>query len=131
MGGSTDAIIAFGFDLGEELPESLMTDADDGESFDWWNWLDIYLGLGEEENYNVRSNARKSFPVEFITHCSYDYPMYFLAARGTKQVATRGHPTEVKMAEETPEQIQAMRDFCSKFGIQWREPSWQIFSLWG
>src|SRR5688572_2990968 len=117
MGVSTDAIIAFGFDLGEELPESLMTDADGEESFDWWNWLDIYLGLGEEEDYKVRSDARKSFPLDVITHCSYDYPMYFLAISGTENRADRGTPEDVSLSDVDAEKIEFMRAFCEKHGI--------------
>lgn len=132
MGTSTDAILAFGLDLGEELPDTLtqLDPESEEDYFDFDGWIWRRAGVKDAE-YKVRSKAVKAFPFDLITHCSYDYPMYFLAARGTEQRARRGYPSEALMIEATPEQVQAMRDFCAEFGIEWREPSWQIFSLWG
>lgn len=133
MGTSANAILAFGFDLGEELPEALThidPEDDDADGWEFDQWIVERLGLADQD-YDVRRSAVQAFPFDLITHCSYDYPMYFLAARGTEQVARRGYPTAVAMKEATPEQVQAMRDFCAEFGIEWSEPQWQIFSLWG
>jgi hypothetical protein len=112
MGVSTGAILAFGIDLGagDDLPESL-ADVEDGLE----EWL----------------YGQKDLPFEAITHCSYDYPMYFLAAKGTQVRANRGHPSVAQMTQATPEQIEAMRAFCEQHGLEWKEPSWQIFRLWG
>jgi len=66
-----------------------------------------------------------------VTHCSYDYPMHFLALRGTKTRAARGYPQAVTAEAPSPEQIAAMRQFCEQYGIEWHEPAWHIFSLWG
>jgi hypothetical protein len=131
MGTSTDAILAFGFDLGEELPEALtQMDEDADEAWDFEAWLEDRLGLTDKE-YKERRAAIDAFPFDLVIHCSYDYPMYFLAARGTEQTAKRGYPEAVAMKEATPEQAHAMRNFCEEFGIEWSEPKWHIFSLWG
>lgn len=130
MGVSTDAILAFGFDLGDELPDALIRmDEDADESWEFEAWLESRLGVTDDD-YKVRRAAVQAFPFDLITHCSYDYPMYFLAARGTEQKARRGYPEPVAMKETTPEQVQAMRDFCTEFQIEWKEPKWHIFSLW-
>lgn len=130
MGVSTNAILAFGFDLGDELPEALtQMDEDADESWEFEAWLESRLGVANDD-YKVRRAAVEAFPFDLVTHCSYDYPMYFLAARGTEQTARRGYPEPVTMKEATPEQVQAMRDFCAEFEIEWKEPKWQIFSLW-
>lgn len=139
MGTSTDAILAFGFDLGEELPESL--EAAEDEGFDFDEWLAAKLGLPEwregmtdderTTHYATKRAAIEAFPVDLITHCSYDCPMYFLAVRGTETSARRGYPQEVATPEIDPEKLSALRAFCEQNNIEWSEPKWQIFSLWG
>lgn len=131
MGVSTDAIVAFGFNLGEELPESLLATLDaDEESWDFEYWVAARLGVADLE-WPERRKAVDAFPFEIITHCSYDYPMYFLAASDTTQRARRGYPEALAMKEASPEQVQAMRDFCGEFEIEWEDPRWHLFSLWG
>jgi hypothetical protein len=148
MGVSTDAILAFGFDLGDEEDKSLaarfgVEEPDDGESFDFEDWLGEQAGAvypaghsgidsPEYRAYSEKRNAAiDACPVEVVMHCSYDYPMHFLALRGTKQRAWRGSPKAVATEGPAPEQIAAMRQFCEQHGIEWQEPAWHIFSMWG
>lgn len=148
MGVSTDAILAFGFDLGEELPEGLRNykgepDEDDEDGFEFCELIRHEAGIagypGEVETEEERkarwaacSAAENEYPVELIYHCSYDYPMYFLSVRGTQRTANRGYPTAVEMcAPVAQEKIDAMRAFCERYGIEWQEPRWFIFSMWG
>ena len=139
MGVSTDAILAFGFDLGEELPESLMGD---NEHFDFDEWFESQVfdvSPPDHEDYQrdwpeywqAKRSAIAALPYEVITHCSYDYPMYFLAARGSDTRAKRGYPAGVSTPDVAPATIEAMRKFCDDYGIQWERPRWMIFSLWG
>lgn len=149
VGVSTNAILAFGFDLGvegaEELAELFMpgVDTEEDESFEFDEWIATQAGVvypeehsgidsPEFEDYSTKREAAiAACPVEVITHCSYDYPMYFLALRGTKISASRGYPVAITTPTPTAEQIAAMRAFCEQHGIEWQEPSWHIFSLWG
>lgn len=135
MGVSTDGIVAFGFDLGEELPASFRTylgseDDDDEEYFDWDAFVEHHLGLQNEED-PARKAGREGFSVDLVTHCSYDYPMYFLAVNGTEVSARRGYPKKLDLADVTAAKIQAMREFCEQMGIEWQEPSWHLMSIWG
>ncbi len=143
MGVSTDAILAFGFNLGEELPEAFQDDDGDSAGFEFDEWLNQKAGVVypegnagiESPEYRAYSDACKAVkaasPVDFITHCSFDYPMYFLALPRTKTTASRGHPRAVRTPEVPSEAVAAMRKFCDENGIEWKEPSWHIFSLWG
>lgn len=143
MGTSTNAILAFGFDLGEELPEAFQDSDGDGDNFDFDEWLNKKAGAiypvdhagiksPEYQAYSTACKAaRAASPVDFITHCSYDYPMYFLAVPGTQTTARRGYPETVGTPDVPPEAVAAMRKFCDEHSIEWQEPSWHIFSLWG
>lgn len=128
MGVSTNAILAFGFDLGEELPDAFTADED--EYFDWWEWICKHLGI-EDEDYAVRQAAIKAFPMDMITYCSNEYPMYFIAVSGTKQTTRRGDVDEVEFTSVSADEIQALREFCDKTGIEWQEPRWRLMSYWG
>lgn len=57
--------------------------------------------------------------------------MYFLALRGSKTTARRGSPEKVATNPPDPQTIAAMRKFCEEHGIEWEEPAWHIFSMWG
>lgn len=138
MGTSTDAILAFGFDLGEELPEALTAmpeDEDDSWEFEAWAaaraGLEPWSESRPDDYWERRRAAIAATPYDLITHYSYDYPMYFLAARGTEVRAYRGTPKEIDTPEIPSATIDAMRAFCAEFGIEWQEPRWHIFSLWG
>lgn len=131
MTQSTNAILAFGFDLGEELPDAFVDD----EGFDFEAWAEKQAGMEwtpNDEGYFKRRDAMLAdLPVKIETHCSADSPMYFLALNGMGTLAHRGYPQAVEMPAPTVEQIDAMLSFCEKHGIDWQEPKWHIFSYWG
>lgn len=108
---STNAHLAYGIDLGEDLPEKLEKLKFDGEL------PDFQFGYG----------------VEILTHCSNDYPQYFVALANTEWMARRGYPEELpedalKLADPNSDQI--LKKFCDDFGIEWKQPAWHLFSMW-
>lgn len=134
MGTSTNGILVFGIDLGEERPEFL-EDFDDFDDFD--DFLNDLSGLpkwGEEGHSfsNLRA-FREAFGVSMTRHCSYEYPMWILSVRGTEKTAYRGYPKEITIDELQVSQgsILRLRDFCEEYGIEWKEPKWYLCSLWG
>ena len=144
MGVSTDAILAFGFDLGleDEPPAFLQQEGEDAPSLDFEEFIQQEAGIqyphgfgyGTPEYdayYQAKKAAIEACPVDLIMHCSHEYPMYFLAVRGTESKAYRGSPTKVEAAPIEPAQVQAMREWCGAHGIEWQEPAWHIFSMWG
>lgn len=141
MGQSTNAYLAFGIDLGEDVewPNALS----DGEDYPD---LDAYIakkaGLVEPTNtryqdpewhayFLAKEAAAKAFPLELESHCSGDYPMWVLCLRNTLQMASRGETVAVKMREIHPDEIALMKAFCEEHGLAWSEPDWLIFSYWG
>lgn len=131
MGQSTDAIIAYGFEIGEEdeLPEFI----GDAEDFD--DYLDKLSGLpyyGEPGHSFADQRAfREQCPAELIGHCSGDYRMYILAVRGTQVLASRGSPVDVTNSFDTVEadKLDAFKKWCTERGIE-GEPKWLLFSDW-
>ena len=136
MGQSTDASICYGipFDEGTEFPW------DDYDGFDSW-WAE-QNGLKEptveydtnKELYSKywedKRELEKKCPIEVITHCSGDYPMYIIGLRGTEQTANRGDTEEVKsLIAHNPTII---TDFLKKYNIGYtQEPKWLLYSYWG
>lgn len=141
MSQSTDAIIAFGFDLGDMTLEEILKEDPDGEDFE--DWLATQAGVvypaghagiesAEYEAYKAaRDAAIAACPVELVRHCSDEYTMYFLALRRSVTRASRGYPEPISLTEPTAAQREAMAMFCAGLGIDWQEPAWHIFSMWG
>lgn len=143
MGQSTDALMAFGFDLGEdeELPEAFRESmrGEDGDDFDPDVALPRDYGFDVPQFSTVisykkyaaaRDAALAQIPVDIVAHCSGEYTMRFLCVRGTSVKARRGYPSEAPQRTIAPSEIDALRAFCDKHGIEWQEPRWYIFSMW-
>lgn len=135
MGVSNDALIAYGLDLGEDIPEALQAMFDQydigGTYFD--DLVDAILNIDQNLSYSEKKAARNKFPVDLLQHCSYDYPMYFLAIRGTDMRAYRGSPKAIPIDhfKLSNEQIIAFNRFCVDIGVDPAEADWQIFSMNG
>lgn len=134
MGVSTDADIAFGIDLGEDIQYGLpwFNEAED-ENDDNWEWDEAF------EEWCDKEFGEGNAPFEIVLHCSYDYSMYILALKGTHLSASRGYAEEfdpAKLLEEVPkDRVQMFKDLVEKYNIKGEndvtEPSWLLFSLWG
>lgn len=141
MGVSTNAILVFGIDLGEELPESWIKSEDEDE-FDFDNYLAEKAGhppwredMSEPERQLRWKNIREivgSSPVSLLIHCSCDYPMYILAVNGTEISASRGYPEEILDSNLSVDQvrIQKFKEWVINSGIGWSEPKWYLCSMW-
>lgn len=143
MGQSTNAIIAYGFDLGDELPESLQSlmseyegDSEEVLAADIGIELPQYTAGCDYSAYSASRNAGLAdLKIDLITHCSGEYPMYFLAARGSNKLASRGNPTSLSARDLDDGKfdqgvIDAMHAFCDRHDIEWQIPQWHIFSMW-
>jgi hypothetical protein len=145
MGQSTNAILAFGINLGAEedgtIPEALVTACGGEDDFDFEELILADAGLKAPGHHNydapewddywaAKKEAVAAYPVTLEYHCSGEYPMYFLAVNGTVVTARRGYPEVVQPTTVAPQQVQALRDFCERFGIECGEPKWHLFSYW-
>lgn len=150
MGQSTNGLIAFGFSFEEDF--EFPWGEDDPE--DWWAATKGYKPSVElftaEGGYiggvEPSREATKAYfaekhawqeanpmPVEIVSHCSGDYPMYILAVPETSLSARRGYPVEFDPATltVTPKQIEALAGFCREFCIKTEgDPKWWLASWW-
>ena len=141
MGISSDAIIAYGIDLGEEWQDLVPWNEEDG--FDDWyraraglpEWED---GMSPEESsafFAERRAVSETSPVADIYHCSYDYSMLILAVPGTELRAYRGDPKELPgLLDLDNEKVEAFRAALNEWGVlplKGEEPRWLLFSMFG
>ena len=127
MGTSTDGLLWYGVsfdgspDDGDVLAEKvseILNGPDDGE--------DYLYGDGREW---LAANGLVG--VEFVTHCSYDYPMYGLAVAGTVTRAYRGSPELVAMDRE-PDAFSLVAALeALGVSVDTAPLGWHLASLWG
>jgi|SRR6478609_8594297 len=122
MGQSTDAILVYGVDLGEdELPEALVfNDEDDGDT---------------EESKPIAYALYMGRPlpsgVTIVNHCSDSCTMRIIAIEASELRAWRGHPKEVPTLVAKPEWDAAIDEFAAEHGITLpKRPAWLLASWW-
>lgn len=129
MGTSTDAILVYGIECGEEEPPEFMDGYDDFD--DYLNSLSGLPKYGEPgHDFAAQRAYRDAFPVSMTLHCSYDYPMYILAVRGSETCASRGNAKQITSLVVSEEKVAAFKEFCEKNGVE-GEPKWLLCSMWG
>lgn len=145
MGISTDGLLIFGFDLGEEFPKGIYGSEEEYEDCEDHNLEDVIAdkaGLKYREDFTdeeakvyfaKKRDLEATCPISIEYHCSYECPMYIIAIRGAKFSAHRGYPLELDQSLLTvsPEKIAAAKAWCESNGIEWQEPKWLLASLWG
>ena len=140
MGISSDGLLAFGINFGEELPQPFQGydefDLDDiiADESD----LPIYReGMTDAETTTYFARRREileASPVEHVMHCSYDYPEHIFAVRGFSHRASRGYPETIYPENlQVPDPaIEAFKKWLSDHGVAVdEEPAWHLASLYG
>jgi len=110
MGISSDAMLIWGMDFGEDPPFPF--DVEGFETDVVWDYM-------------------KDHPLlEHVPHCSYESTMHVIGLRSTYKCASRGCPVEMieipPVGDPTP-----IREFCEHFGLEYKEPSWILCSMMG
>jgi len=126
MGMSTDGILFWGITFEEgECPW-------DNETFDydrdeWERYACQRLGFKDKsELYDVEDEVGVTLGI----HCSYDYPMYYLAVKDSEQTANRGYPVDAKF-EVGADWQEKMKEFCEALDIPVTNPRWILASRMG
>jgi hypothetical protein len=156
MGQSTDGILFFGvcFD-DDEAPWQL---AEEGIDYDYDDWLfSLYYQSYERAPRPDKDSNPKAYdewiqeyitmkdkiPVEINTHCSSDYPMFYLHIREDKAAHVRascGYPESIHPSHLTVgiEWIGHFLEFWQKLKIKYPDleieeqtASWWLVSDWG
>lgn len=151
---STDAVLCWGFDLGDpnewyngplvELPtpEELVAMGEywyPGDSSYIKSHTDAFFHNDNWETlWRLRTggkpgNFRHKSPVVYHRHCSGECPMYVVTHNTSVLTAWRGHPqvVQVDKLRVTSQWEQPMKDFCAVMGVKWEEPKWLLMSYWG
>jgi len=93
MGISSDGILFYGWILDEESADAEKIAAA-------WDEANEYDGEG---NLSPLARLFWDYPtkgnIEVVNHCSYDYPMYGIAAKGSVNTNSRGYPERISTLE--------------------------------
>lgn len=160
MGTSTDGILAYGYDLGNEgdglnlisPPEWLGYDEEGERDTDedlsdtitrrLYDALDgVPAANPEYVSSDMEQTVKQRYGVELVGHCSGEYRMWILAAWHVE--ASRGYPQrldldELRVAETRDDFDGKLRRACEVLGFtvaddkgQSVEPGWLLASDWG
>lgn len=83
------------------------------------------------DHYTERKSLLKNVPIEIVTHCSWDYPMYIVAVEGSVTKAYRGGPQKIEDWVVPHGKVQTASDFCDEHGIPFEDPTWILASIYG
>jgi len=134
MGVSSDGILYFGFQVGDEdEPPEWFGEFDEDEGFDFDDFICRKAGLPEDAPYDIRKHVIEACPVELYRFCSWEYPMYILGVRDAEHRARRGYIVEIDASELAVDQakIDAFKAWCEANDIEWQEPKWLLCSMYG
>lgn len=139
MGVSTDAIVAYGYDLGEIFDHNLdwLEDADDTGGAINQRLREKVAGFTDtwesspEDYYERETEADEQTGVEIVYHCHIDYPMYFLSARGSEQRVYRGYPEALRDLTVQEGWDEAIAKAVEALGVKIEgKPQWFLMSYW-
>lgn len=131
MSTSTDAILAYGYDLGENLP---FIGVDDYQYPGWWDGEEDFESAAVRRLIEADPQAKYAgLPVGIETHCSDRSPMYALVIKATVTTASRGYPetiTDLTMPEGAQEHMAWAVEVLG-LDVGDVQPAWLLFSYWG
>lgn len=137
MGMSTDAILVFGFDVGEESDDLYPEILKDYEAFEELILTESGLKKWDrncpDDYITYQQKINQSCPIEIVFHCSSEDIMAIVAIQGTSITANRGYPEIInpEMFNIDPQKIKNAKEWCEKHNIKWQEPHWLLASYWG
>ncbi len=156
MSTSTDAILAYGYDLGgEEEWRVEQLDEDGALQLDWFDpeaedadFIEtatdrLLAGAGFTETdwhapgyFDRKAEAETRVGVEFDTYCSGDYPLYVIAAK--RVTVARGYIENLDLAALARDVIELRWDEKLAAALQvlgitpkQSKPGWLLCSYWG
>ena len=130
MGVSSNGILVYGINFDEEPPEFI--EAFDNDFDDYLNSLSGLPEYGQPgHDFAAQRAFRETVPADMTMYCSYEYPMYILAVRGTETVVHRGYVKDIESLEVPADRVEAFKAWCIDRGIQNPEPKWLLCSMYG
>lgn len=127
MGVSVTTTLAFGIDLGDQIPPHLYLSADPDEEYNEHNGdVGNFLAAWEKEQ-----GENFDFPFDILTYCSYDpaRSRYFLAYIPSIHIVGNEQPSYVTFPEID---VPAIKKMIEEYGFgKDIEPKWAMISLYG
>lgn len=125
MGISSDALLVYGFDVGE-TPDFLAGE----EEFE--DFVVRKAGLSDAD-WETKWAAVEACPAGWEQHCCDGFVMFILAVPGTTIRASRGYPKDITPDKLVvpQEKIDAFLAWCSGAGIEVQTPQWLLTSWMG
>ena len=117
MGTSTDAILFYGIDLGEDGLDSI-----------YESNKDLYDAIQDCSLPDEMVEKLKDNLCEIGYHCSGECPMYYIFA--SKERAWRGYPQEIENLDVDLIWNDQLKEFCEVIGIEYQKPKWYLASYW-
>lgn len=144
MGTSTDAILAYGFNLGGLDKGISFKGFDDGDMPEWAEGdfdeavhKRLLASVGFDEKWSKENEgffarkreAERLLRVELVYHCSSEYPMYILSAKAFS--ANRGYPVTVdfNIPADADKHLQEAAEVL-ELDLGNRTPRWLLASYW-
>lgn len=151
MGVSTDGLLFLGILIDEESECPWEDEKDeDGETGTWYSWEDHYARLKgcpkpdvpydtpknkalHSAYWDAKRKILEACAVEMDTHCSGEYPLWYVALKRLRWSASRGSPDSFEVLPvATDEDRAAVVEFCKLMDIKCEEkPQWHLASYWG
>lgn len=146
MGVSTDGILFYGILLDEDIDYKFQNyyDEDTSEDIevDWEEYYAKQVGVipPKEEYDDTNPGDYQKFwkesreavaesHCEIGVHCSFDYPMYYVAVKEFRN--SRGFSTEISDLSVTYNLVEKLKSFCKIMEIEYQDPKWYLVSVWG
>jgi len=104
----------------EELKGPTKPTNDNYENPEWGAWRE------------AKEKFRKStWNVAIDAHCHSECPMHYV--HGRQYTAYRGNVNEINPVDliPTPDDDVAIKEFCEKYKIPYKQPKWYLVSYWG
>lgn len=118
MGTSTDAILVWGFDLGNE--EDMSSE------------LQERILFLNDEGYKELAAKEKELGVELVRHCHHECTSYIVGRTSALVVAHRGDPKEIKSLPHIwPSDEERLNRFAKWLGVKPEKGRWLLASYWG
>lgn len=144
VGQSTDGILFYGIDFGEDgldLDEYFDKQNEDHDFEEHYARKVAGIHLPDEpwsaespaweKDRKARQKAETACPCKVASYCSGDYPIYFASVKDGFYRVNRGDAIEIPDGlTARPEWKDQLRTYCEQMALPYSEPKWWLVSNW-
>lgn len=109
MGLSYNAMLVYGIDFGDELPEAFLKFEEAHDYFEWDDWVEL----------------EEATPLKLVEYGWVgEEPGYILALKDSIYTTEIYYPKSLPDLKVHPKYYWDFKDFCKKYSIEFKEPKW-------